>query len=278
MTTEVAFHDGRIVGVFRLRQSGKSVWRACRSHRINPTMQDADHLRTKLRAVLERRELDPVPLAVELGKGRDYLTDFLNARKHSLGANFLIALARRLEIQLSDLTGAQEGGSSRPVGARELTRDIAIMGEVAAGVWREAIFREFDGTQETFPVSVLGYERCQLYGLKVVGNSMNLIYRPGEYVVVAPSAEAGVNYGDHVIVQRERAGLVEVTVKELVDEDGRAALRPRSSDPEFQSPLYFDGDDADTCAPKIIGVVVAHFGRRDRPLNKPFERPMTWAE
>ncbi len=150
---------------------------------------------------------------------------------------------------------------------RNIERRIPVVGAVAAGAWRETFAVQLSDIDEYLPIDVPGYERAQLTALKVVGPSMNLVYPEGRYVVVAPPAEAGVRIGDYVVVERHRAGFVEITLKEfVVDEKGRMALWPRSSDPDFQEPFYLKPmDDLDQTAPMIVGVVVADYNKRQRP-------------
>lgn len=148
---------------------------------------------------------------------------------------------------------------------KPVNRRIPIVGEVAAGLWRETYAVEIEQVTDWLPMEVAGYERAALYALKVVGSSMNSVYPPGRYVIVAPAHEAGVRWGDYVIVERHKADLVEVTIKELVSDRGRVALWPRSYDPAFQEPIYIRGDLHDQTAPRIIGVVVGDYGRRERP-------------
>lgn len=144
-------------------------------------------------------------------------------------------------------------------------RFIPILGKVAAGVWYEVQPTEAHQVQGKLEVDVDGYQHANLYALQVVGPSMNLYYPEGRYVIVAPAAEAGVLAGDHVIVTRTRAGLVETTCKEVVlGEGGRVELWPRSTDPNFQTPIIMSGDEHDQDAPQITGVVVADYGRRQR--------------
>jgi hypothetical protein len=50
-------------------------------------------------------------------------------------------------------------------------------------------------------------------------------------------------------------------------EGGKAWLYPRSSSPEFQTPLLIDGSDMDQDAPRVIGVVVADYVQRQRPTE-----------
>lgn len=58
---------------------------------------DGDTLRARLRERLDATGKKPIPLARELGKGRDYLTDILNGKKDSLSSDTLTALAIALE-------------------------------------------------------------------------------------------------------------------------------------------------------------------------------------
>ena len=119
---------------------------------------------------------------------------------------------------------------------------------------------------ESLPVDVPGYERAALWALRVAGPSMDLVYPPGRYVIVVSPSEAGLRVGDHVVCERQNNGLVEITLKELMTIDGQNALMPRSSHPDYQEPIILSASgDYDQTAPKIIGVVVADYARRERP-------------
>ncbi len=220
-----------------------------------------------------------------------------------LGEEYHAPLAEIFGIEIPDLfreppelrrsleSGAVRRASSlEPMGMREsppvlqlsplrqLGRRIPVLGDVEAGAWREARQVEFDFAAdfdpreledrgiETIPMDVPGYERATLFGLRVRGPSMNREYPDGRVVIVAPAAEAGVRDGDHVIVQRNRSGLVETTIKELVvDKDGRAQLWPRSDHPDHQKAIPLNPRETGQDRPRIIGVVVGDYRRRTRP-------------
>lgn len=153
---------------------------------------------------------------------------------------------------------------------RDIARVIPVVGEVAAGVWRETAVAEAWEIAEYLPLDVLGYERADLKAMRVVGASMNRIYPPGRYVIVAPPAEAGLRMDDIVVVERCRKGLYEITLKQFtVEADGRRALWPRSDDPRYQTPIYLQDETDDQDSPSIIGIVVADFGRAVRPMANP---------
>lgn len=258
----------------------------------------ADDLRTRIRDELDRSGFDPVPLAIAIGKGRDFLTDFLNGRKKKLDADFLGELAHRFGYPSADhfkrgVKGDAPNAASASLDAlrdanivrigsaptrpptsapvvppmRDVVRRIPVVGEVEAGVWRETVAREAYDIDEFLALDVQGYEQADLKAMKVAGPSMNRVYQPGRFVIVAHPSEAGLRNGDYVVVERRRGSMTEVTLKEFVQEaDGRIALWPRSTHADFQEPIYFKAtDESEQDGLTIIGVVVADYGRRDRP-------------
>lgn len=146
----------------------------------------------------------------------------------------------------------------RPVGR------LPVLGAVAAGIWQEPAMIDPEDVEGYLPVEVPGYDQATLYALRVTGPSMNRYYPEGRYIVVAPVAETGVREGDHVVVRRNRAGLTETTVKEVVVEGDRIALWPRSTHEAHQTPIYIAGDEHDQDAPQIVAVVVADYAMRER--------------
>ena len=160
----------------------------------------------------------------------------------------------------------KDGPVSRDTRLKATLRKVPVLGEVAAGIWREASVSLTSEFNESLSVDVPGYERAALWALRVAGPSMDLVYPPGRYVIVASPSEAGLRVGDHVVCERQNNGLVEITLKELMTIDGQNALMPRSSHPDYQEPIILSAaGDYDQTAPKIIGVVVADYARRERP-------------
>lgn len=164
-----------------------------------------------------------------------------------------------------------QGAAASSSGGRLVVRQVPIAGEVAAGLWREVPDHSLVDAEACLQVDVQGYNGVALFALRVAGPSMDRIYPEGRWVIAAPPAEVGLQEDDVVVVRRNRSGLVETTLKQLVVlGDGRVALWPRSTHRDFQSPLYITGSEADQDAPEIVGVVVADYARRERPRRPVF--------
>lgn len=137
---------------------------------------------------------------------------------------------------------------------------LYVVGKVAAGVWATA-WELPEGDRMAF----IGRPdvRAPLdkrFGVLVEGESMNELYPPGTILeCVSFLGGVEISSGKRVIVQRQRSnGDFEVTVKEyLVDREGVEWLVPRSSNPNFQTPVRVDSPGPDIIEVQIIGVVVA---------------------
>lgn len=149
----------------------------------------------------------------------------------SIPSKRLSAIADAYGAPLSELVAHTDG--ILPLGPT-----LAVKGEVAAGIWREAFewgqteWLSFTGRPD------LNGSLSDRFGLRVHGESMNLVYPHGSIVeCLSLSAGGTITSGKRVIVVRENeAGEIEATVKEYVDRDGGAYLWPRSTHPDFQQP------------------------------------------
>lgn len=139
--------------------------------------------------------------------------------------------------------------------------EIRVIGEIAAGVWQEAI--EMLDTGESIPfIPHPRFPKDAQRALKVRGDSCDLIARDGAYVNTVPLEmalpvdgleglvrEAEAKGRDLIVVaERQRGGLVEATLKALVRIRSGYALEARSTNPKWagQIPLTDDMlDDGD---------------------------------
>ncbi len=155
---------------------------------------------------------------------------------------------------------------------------LRVVGEVAAGLWREGN-ADFTGRNlgtPTLPVAAhpdYPPHAQRLY--KVVGTSINRVADDGEYLhaVDIHAADIKPEGGDLVIVRRLEHGKAEYTAKTLAYADGEWVLRPESYDPEWQKDIKAEGTD-DTEV-EITDIVIATWRpiARRRPVVKPFVDP-----
>lgn len=137
---------------------------------------------------------------------------------------------------------------------------IPIQGEVAAGVFKEGVeSQETEWETFTGAASVVAPE-SQRFGLKVVGDSMDLLYPEGSILeCVRYWGDHPIESGKRVIVERTRDdGGKEVTVKQHeVDKDGVVWLVPKSSNPAHQAPFRVGQLEEGISDVSIIAIVVA---------------------
>jgi len=155
------------------------------------------------------------------------------------------------------LYGTSEGGPFLALGPQ-----LYVKGEVAAGVWTEAWEFEQDEWEFFTGRPDIAAPVRERFGLRVVGESMNMLYPPGTILeCVSYRHDAPIANGKRVIVQRMRADNThETTVKEyLKDEDGIEWFVPRSTHPAFQAPIRADQPDPDVVHIEVIGIVVGSY-------------------
>jgi SOS-response transcriptional repressor LexA len=147
----------------------------------------------------------------------------------------------------ADFAAAQHGPS------------LFVKGEVAAGVWKQAM--EWDRTDW---VAYQGGSHISApiearFGLIVAGESMNEVYPPGTVLDCVSCLHAGieeVKSGQRVIVVRTRVdGEVEATVKEYQETPEGVWLVPKSRNPAYQQPIPLTTADPDIAETRIIAVV-----------------------
>lgn len=136
---------------------------------------------------------------------------------------------------------------------------LFVVGEVAAGVFKEAWKRDPTEWESFTGRPDIAVPLARRFGLVVQGESMNLLYPPGTILECCEYEGQMIPSGKRVIVQRTKTdGTVEATVKELVvGEDGVTWLVPRSSFPEYQAFRADRPDSAEIASVEIIGIVVA---------------------
>lgn len=208
---------------------------------------------------LRKGRMTQEELAEEMGVAQTTI-----ARWESGGANpsfeQVKKLAELLEITPSTLAFG-EPGELEAVPATAI-RTLPVIGPVEAGSWREAIVADEPLMQIPFHPNPNFPAQAQV-GFLVRGESCNLIARDGDIVVAVPYEQVpgGVeallekDTPPLVIAQRDRAGFIEATVKELRVKAGEIQLWPKSSDPAHQEKVTLN-ENGDTEEIRITHVVV----------------------
>lgn len=165
----------------------------------------------------------------------------------------LAAIAAALGVTPGDLFGDI---TVVPIGPT-----LSVKGEVAAGVWREAVEQPEDEWQTFTGRSDVNAKLEHRFGLRIVGDSMSLLYPPGTIIeCVSTFGKCEASPGKRVVViRRNTDGLCEATVKELVkDDDGRLWAVPRSANPAHRA-ISLDTSEPGIKETRIAAVVVASY-------------------
>ena len=142
---------------------------------------------------------------------------------------------------------------------------LPIRYQVGAGQWRAVD----DMSQVELGVGTVSadpaYEQFAQWMERVVGDSMDLEYKPGTLLHVVDTIDMGFapRAGDHVIIQRSRDnGDVERTVKEVAFGPHGIQFISRSSNPRWANhPIVVTdgGFDLDHCEVEIVGLVLGSY-------------------
>lgn len=135
---------------------------------------------------------------------------------------------------------------------------LFIKGEVAAGVWRAAAEWPESDWQSFTGRSDVHAEVRHRFGLRVVGDSMDLLYPPGSIVeCVSVFGHAEALPGRRVVILRKNDRQeYEATVKELVEQDGELWAVPKSTNPAHRPFKLSEAEDG-ILETRIVALVVA---------------------
>lgn len=135
---------------------------------------------------------------------------------------------------------------------------LFLKGEVAAGVWRAAAEWPESDWQTFIGRSDVTARTEHRFGLRVLGDSMDLLYPPGTIVeCVSAFGHAEPAPGRRVVILRKNDRQeYEATVKELVEQDGKLWAVPRSTNPAHR-PIDLSESEPGIIETRIVAVVVA---------------------
>ncbi len=258
-------------------------------------MRSSDETISKrVRELLKDKNLSQRWLAEEIDMQVSYLNELLNlTRNRRWNSDHIDSVAKALKVEAWQLLRNEAVHSNLMKDGADIKYEAAtnenklkripskisfehhispvrVMGEVQAGVWHESTaWPEED--QYTLAVPAIDSWAKSCYGVAVKGDSMNLRYPEGTVLIVIPLMEypLALKSGDNVIVHRQRAGIVESTVKELVVKGKTAQLLPRSDNPRFREPVNIHwphacAETTDVESVEIVAVVVGSYKMEKR--------------
>lgn len=172
------------------------------------------------------------------GRNPDLVRDIMRVDKRKPTIESVSGICNALGIPLSVVVKGVD------LTAENLTEWLIVGGTVAAGVWREQTDWPRD---DWFEIEVdINTSPGQHVGLIVEGRSMDKVLPPGTILrcvdLIGSSLEP--EDGDYVIVEQQRSGLYETTVKRLARrDDGVWELCAESTLPEFREPIVIGKPD-----------------------------------
>lgn len=159
---------------------------------------------------------------------------------------------------LATALGVTPGSLLDGTAAAEIGPRLSVKGEVAAGVWSSAVEKPEDEWQTFYGRADVTAKMEHRFGLRIVGDSMDLLYPHGTIVeCVSVFGQAEAVPGKRVVVIRMNDDQkYEATVKELVEMDGELWAVPRSTNPNHV-PFKLSEPQPGIVETRIAAVVVA---------------------
>lgn len=203
---------------------------------------DAPEYRPAMHKIRELREglgLSQAALAERAGTSQPQIRR-LESGERKLTKEWAVRLAPHLQTSPQDLMFSDSDDDEREVVG------LAVIGTVKAGDWLDISIMDDNREPEVIHVAKdPRFPRAQQYALRVVGDSMNELFRDGSYVTVVDFSDTGLAFRPGMIVHVERhmgaMNLVETTLKEIGPD--LKTLVPRSTNP-VHKPIHLDGNDA----------------------------------
>jgi len=198
-----------------------------------------------IRSVMAKRKMNQTDFAREIGVSQATVSRWLSGKQDPTAPQF--AKLIRFDAQFSQYIDAPTVDALR----------VEVIAVVEAGNFRPAFEVEPEDREVIAVHKNLKYGNGKRVAFKNRGDSMNLYYPDGCYLIAVPIHEYpyDIENGDHVIVQRIKSGEYEGTVKEYYSDGNRTLLLPKSTNPEHK-PISIDDPRYEVV---IVAVVDGHY-------------------
>lgn len=230
-----------------------------------PAAVDND-LKDRLKSALAKTDKSARAISLEATGKPDVVRDILRGKARNPSMETIAAIARVLQIPVSQL--AQMGGGESPANgaAHNDLRLARVIGVVQAGA-----FVEVDGSSDLGDVRHIATVADQRFphldqvAFEVSGDSIDRFCQPGGYAIGVSFADSGLSLrpGMFVVVDRVRGDLVERTIKQVKGSHGRWVLHPASSNPRHK-PIRFPS--AEPHEEVVIVAVIRRFISPELPI------------
>lgn len=220
-------------------------------------------LQKRLKLRIDMMGTNAFEVAKKAGLGDSFVRDILRGKSKNPGIDKLEKLATALDTTVEWFTSAGEVEKKPAAGVSEPApvQEIQVVGQIQAGAWLDSSLVDEDYERDTIPMYPdPRFPHASQYGLKVIGDSMDLEYPDGSYVTCVDFVASGIGtkLGLTVHVERHNGPLVEATLKVIEMVDGKLMLVPRSSNQKHK-PIPLDGDGGTVI--EIRGVVTGSYRR-----------------
>ena len=222
----------------------------------------------RLEQLMTEQDISPSALSLTIGGGREAVRMILSGRSKNPRMDTLTKLAQALGVSVAYLTGDDDDQGEAPTprtGPPSEETGLPIRFRVQAGSFYKV--EEADEpigwaritADPRFPIGRQWVE-------EVVGDSIDRIYPSGSMLLVLDVVYAPeLRLNQLVVVARSiDGGMIERTVKRVVEIDGALHLVGESSNAKWNKPVKITGDDDSHISISVAGIVIG--GYRAEPF------------
>lgn len=200
----------------------------------------------KIKQAIENSGLTLIELQNKTGISKSAIQRYASGNTDKIPIEALKAIAKATDTSASFLMGWDEEPKPKNIFTRfkTMTHTVPVYGKIPAGVPFEAIQERLGDVAVPDKIA----RKSDLFGLKIVGDSMNKIIPDGAIGIFQKCCEVNSNDVAVIMVNGDDA-----TVKHFTKTYTSCILEPDSYNPEHQLRIIHENDNIDV---KVIGKLV----------------------